>query len=406
MNKNVVRAVATIAFAGAACAHAQSAYVRPTYQYPQKPPEAGPANVRVGQTPLFVTPYLGLAAGYDDNLFLKPSNEKSSALYVLSPGLKLDARDPNKVFQLNYQGQWGWYTSSTDDDYNDHAARAQFDLAINAHNFLKLGFDYIRGHDPRGSTDRPFGNEPDKYRQDNPYVTYALGAPGAIGRVELYYSDPTRKYLNNRTFTITSDRSSQEYGGAFYYRAFPKTYVMAEARETNIRYDVASPLSADEHRYYAGVTWEATAATTGTLKVGQLRRDFVSSAEPNFSGTSWEGLVIWLPRSYSKFEFYTARQTNESTGLGSFILSSIGGVTWSHYWTSYLTTGVDLRYQRDAYQGFDRTDKIYALGLKAGYKFRRWLTLGAEYSHTKRDSTQDPFDYDKNIYLLTATATM
>ncbi len=46
------------------------------------------------------------------------------------------------------------------------------------------------------------------------------------------------------------------------------------------------------------------------------------------------------------------------------------------------------------------------LGLKAGYKFRRWLTLGAEYAHTNRDSNIDTFDYDKNFYLLSLTASM
>jgi len=67
---------------------------------------------------------------------------------------------------------------------------------------------------------------------------------------------------------------------------------------------------------------------------------------------------------------------------------------------------VNLRHQRDAYQGFDRTDNWTTVGLKVGYKFRRWLTLGAEYNHTTRNSNINSFEYDKNLYLLTATATM
>jgi hypothetical protein len=405
MKKNFKLPLAVIAIASTTGAWGQTAYIRPSYSYPPAPtPTTG--GVQLGNTPIFATPYVGAAAGYDDNVFFRSSNEKTSGYFVLSPGVKLDARDANKVFQFGYQGQFGHFSSSSDDDYADHVARGQFDMAIDAHNFLRLGLEYIRGHDPRGSTDRPLSTSPDKYRQTNPSIMYALGAPGAIGRVELYYSDPTRKYLNNREFTAASDRSMQEYGGAFYYRAFPKTYLMAEARKTDIRYDIDSPLSAREYRYFGGVSWEATAATTGTMKFGALRRDFTASLEPNFSGTSWEGVVTWAPRTYSKFDFYTVRTTSESTGLGSFILSSMAGVGWTHAWSSYLSTGADLRLQRDAYQGADRTDRIYSLGLKAGYRFRRWLTLGAEFSHTKRDSNQDLFDYDRNIYLLTATASM
>ena len=53
------------------------------------------------------------------------------------------------------------------------------------------------------------------------------------------------------------------------------------------------------------------------------------------------------------------------------------------------------------YQGFDRQDEIKSLGLKVGYRFRRWLTLGAEYTRTRRDSNRPEFEYDKNLYLLT-----
>ena len=406
-NKKTKAVLAAGLALAAAGAHAQTSYVRPQYQYPETPPASGPANIQVGDSPVFVTPYVGTAIGRDDNLFLTRDNQRASDLFIVSPGVKLDARDPNKVVQASYQGQIGRYTSSRDDDYVDHAARAQFDMALDRRNFLKLGVDYIRSHDPRGSTDRPIGSGPDRYRQTTPYATYALGAPGAQGRVELYYSDPGRRYVSNRDTTINGDREMQEFGGAFYWRVMPRTYVMAEARQTDVRYDLSSsPLSADEHRYYAGVTWEATAATTGTVKVGQLRRNFKDPSQPDFSGTSWEALVSWAPKSYSKLDFYSARQTNESTGLGSFILSSLAGVTWSHAWTTYISTAVDARFQKDDYQGFDRNDKIAVLGLKAGYKFRRWLTLGAEFTHTKRDSNLDLFDYDKNLYLLTITGTL
>ncbi|HSN21663.1 MAG TPA: outer membrane beta-barrel protein [Usitatibacter sp.] len=401
--KDAGAALALIVLAAAGAAHAQSALVRPMYEFPTAPPISGPASVQLGETPLFVTPYLGAAYGYDDNLFYSHSGEKSSSLYLVSPGVKLDARDPNKVVQVSYQGQVGRYTSSSDDDYVDHTARAQFDAAFDRRNFLRLGFDYIRSHDPRGSTDRPLSTRPDRYRQSDPYVTYAFGTPGAPGRVELYYNGLQRRYLNNREFTASSDRDMPEFGGAFYWRAMPRTYVLVEARRTNIDYVDQNAASGDERRIYAGVSWEATAATTGTVKVGNLRRRFDEGNVPTFSGTSWEALVTWAPRSYSKFDLYSARQTSESTGLGSFILTSASGVAWNHAWSSFFSTNLNLRYQRDKYQDYDRTDRTTTLGVRAGYKFRRWLTLGAEFSRTQRDSNIDIFEYDKNLYLVTAT---
>ncbi len=405
-NKKVGTVLMAAAATLASAAFGQTTYVRPTYVYPEMPPADGPAYVQLGESPFFVQPYLGLGLGHDDNLFLSHTNPKSSNLWLLSPGFHVDARDANKVVQLSYQGQIGRYTSSRDDDYVDHISRAQFDMAIDPHNFVRLGLDYILSHEPRGSTDRPIAGSPDRYHLMNPFFTYALGAPGAEGRVEVYYDDAERHYVSNREFTAASDRSVPEFGGAFYWRVMPRTYLMAEARQTDIDYVLDSPFSGRERRYYGGVTWEATAATTGTLKIGRLERNFDDPAVNDYSGTSWEALVTWAPRSYSKVDFYSARQTNESTGLGDFILTSLAGVAWNHAWTTYVNTAVEARYQRDAYQGFDRTDKVTMVGLKAGYKFRRWLTVGGEYWHTVRDSNLDVYDYRRNLYLVTFTATL
>jgi hypothetical protein len=377
------------------------AQIRPAYQFP---PDTGTRGVQVGGTPLYVSPYIGVAVGRDDNLFLSNTNQKASNVLLFSPGLSMDARTSSTVFQLKYQGQVGRYGQSDDDNYVDHTTRAMFDMAFDRRNFLRVGLDYIRSHDPRGSTDRPVAGRPDVYRMVTPSAVYAFGAPGAAGRVELYASEADKRYLNNRATTETSDREARELGGAFYWRVAPKTYVLAEVRETEISYRLPSAASGDERRYYGGVSWEATAATTGTLKAGRLVRKFDVGDED--SSTSWEGIISWSPRTYSKFDFYTSRQTTESTGLGRYILSSIGGVSWNHAWSSFLSTGVELRYQKDDYRGFDRKDEISTVGLRAGYKFRRWLTLGAEYNYTNRDSNSLVFEYDKNLYLLTATASM
>jgi polysaccharide biosynthesis protein VpsM len=399
-------AVAAAFSALAVAGYGQTPLIRPAYKYPDAPLASGPAAIRLGETPMFAIPYLGLAAGHDDNVVLSHTDPKSSTFYLLSPGVTVDARDPNKVFSIGYRAQVGRFAQSTQDDYVDHTANAQFDMAIDRRNFIRLGIAYLRNHDPRGSTDRPISGSPDKYRLVSPNFTYALGSPGAQGRFEAYFSEADRRYLNNRGTTFASDRDARNFGGVFYWRVMPRTYLLAEARKTQIRYvDPASRLSADEERYYGGVSWDATAATTGTLKLGTVKRRFTSDL-PSESASSWEATVTWAPRTYSKFDLYTVRTTSESTGLGNFMFSAISGVTWTHAWSSLISTGVEMRYQKDDYQGFNRTDETKSLGMKVGYRFRRWLTLGAEYSHTQRDSSINAFEWDRNLYLLTATASM
>jgi hypothetical protein len=397
---------AALLLAGSIASAQVAVPIRPAYAFPSTPTGTGPASVQVGSTPFFFTPYLGVAAGYDDNLFLSNANEKSSAIWVVTPGLRFDARDASKVFMFSYNTQFGRFTQSEDDDYIDHNLMTSLDVAVAPRTYARLDYGYTRNHDPRGSTDRAIQERPDRYKLSAPGITVAHGTPGGAGRVEVYYSDASKRYLNNRTTTIGSDRDTQEFGGAFYWRVMPRTYALVDVRRTDQSYKLStSPFSSTERRVYGGISWEATAATTGTIKVGSLKKRFESDL-PQYSSTAWEALITWQPRTYSRFDIYTARFPTESTGLGNFIQSDATGVVWTHSWSSIISTALNARYQKDEYQGVDRTDDVKSIGVKVGYKFRRWLTLGAEFTHTQRDSNASFFEYDKNLYLLTATASM
>ena len=407
MNKKTQAAIAAVLLAGGASAQAQVSPVRPQYEFPSAPVAgAGAQNVQIGGTPFFFGPFVSASVGMNDNLFLSNENPKRSWFVTLNPGFTIDARDPNKAFIVQYLGSLGRFIQSRGDDYVDHSVRASFDMLVTRQAAFRLGYEHVRGHDPRGSTDRPLSGGPDVYELRTPGVTVSFGQKGAQGRIEGYFSDARKRYQNNREITIGSDRDIAEGGVAGYFRVMPRTSVLAEFRKTEIEYSLpGSPLSGEEERYYGGVTWEATAATTGTIKAGRLRKTFDNGA-PGFSGSGWEAAVSWSPRTYSKFDFYTSRQPVESSGLGNFILSEVSGAVWTHAWTSVLSTEASVKFQKDKYQGFPRTDDVTGLGLKAGFKVRPWMTLGAEYQYTNRDSTQRAFEYDRNLWMLTATATM
>jgi hypothetical protein len=382
---------------------AQVTGIRPAYSYPSESrSESGPASVQLGSTPLYAAPWAEAAFGNDSNLFSLPTDALSSPYQRYGLGFKADARSAQSLFRWDLRGELGRYTDSSNDDYNDLFSVAAYDVAFSSRSFLRVKWDYALGHDARGSTDRGIlvGGEPDRYRVSTPGVTYSYGAPDAKGRVEVFASQAAKRYRNNRDITEASDRDTADFGAAFYWRLQPRTYLLMEARGTQVDYTLSSSTQdSDETRLYVGATWEATAITSGTVKVGQLQKKF-DAGQPKFSGTSWEALVNWAPFTYSTFAFYTTRTPTESTGLGDFILSDAIGAYWKHDWNSRFSTEANLRYQSDNYKGFDRNDDITTLGLKANYRFRRWLTLGAEYTYTNRDSNLPASEYDRNVWLL------
>lgn len=392
--------VVALAAAGTA-AWAQTGPVRPAYAFPNLQAASG---VAVPSTPFFAAPYATLTLGNDSNITQAPVNEIDSSFQLYRVGTALNARDVNSVVQMAIDVATANFSDSKADNYTDVSFKSSFDLAMSQRNFIRVGFDHLHGHDGRGSTDRGvLNNAVDRYWQGTPSAIYSYGAPGAQGRLEVFASQATRRYTNNRATTGGSDRDTRDIGSAFYVRAMPKTYLLAEIRRTEQDYQSnVSTLDGRENRFYLGATWVATAATSGTVKVGNLVKKFDAANRSTFKGSSWEAQATWQPRTYSKVDVYTTRQPVESTGLGNFTLSDAYGANWNHQWSSVISTDVSGRLVRDKYQNFNRDDDTSVYAAKASYKFRRWVSFSAEYTRTKRDSNLGIYDYDRDLWALSA----
>ena len=78
---------------------------------------------------------------------------------------------------------------------------------------------------------------------------------------------------------------------------------------------------------------------------------------------------------------------------------------WTHEWTDRITTNVGGSYITDEFRGtvpIARSDKTSSVGLGVSYAMQRWLTLGADYTYTNRDSNTNTFSYRKNLMMFTA----
>ncbi|MBC7621990.1 MAG: outer membrane beta-barrel protein [Aeromicrobium sp.] len=408
-SRKLVVAVGTSLATFCLFAGAQSGPVSPSY----KIPDTGKPVDKEGPRPIplmdgvSLTPYFNLSFGRDDNLFLTNTNKKASNTQVYNPGARLDIKGAASQFGLGYDLKAGKFSSSSADDYTDYKLDAFGEFVPSSSMGLKLFGDYIGGHDPRGSTDRGIAGTPDEFRSTSVNALFAYGANDAKGRIEVEAGTLDKRYQNNRATTLASDRNTDSIGGRFFFKVAPKTSLILEARQAKLDYKLSTSLQdSTETRYLAGVTWDATAATSGTVKVGQLKKDFKVASRKDFSGTGWEANISWKPLSYSKFDFYTTKSVNESTGLGDFTLAKKYGAAWTHAWDPRLTSIVSLSRNDDEFVGNVRNDNTDAYGLKLNYKLMRWLSVGGEYNFTTRDSNVSGFNYKKNLYMITFGATL
>jgi hypothetical protein len=299
------------------------------------------------------------------------------------------------------------YDSSHDDDFVAHDVRVAGDNYFSARSRLGWSIGHMGAVDPRGATQRTISTNPDRWNATVAEGRYIYGAPDAAGRVEFDVSYVPKRYQNNRTFTEVADVDVSQFAGRFFYRVGARTLMFVEARQT--KYDYKSATSIDnntERNYNVGVTWEATAATTGVVKFGHLSKNFDLAGISDFSGTSWEASVRWLPLSYAAFDLSTSRSTADPTGVGDYVLNTGSSLAWVHRWTGYLNSRVAYSSLRSSYAAAARVDTTKTWSATVSYNVLRWLTLGIDYANIDRSSDDPTAAFRRNVVMFTANLTL
>ncbi len=357
-------------------------------------------------------PGLGIVEKSDSNILRlndADPNKISSKITVVSPSLVLKAREDANEYSLAYNLDIGRYNSSSIDNYTDQKLLGLASLGLSTRMNVKVQPEFVAGHDDRGSTYGGFAttSEPNTWHSTGLKGSLAYGAEEARGNAVLDLGYTDRQYQNNRALTTAYDRTLTDVAGTFYLRVQPKTQFLLHAKRTGIAYsDANSLLSGNEQSLMVGAKWEATAQTTGEVKVGILKKTF-DTTYSTYTGGSWEGSVLWTPLSYVNVDAVSYRQPVESTLTGSSaIMVSNTGANVGYDLNDRVTLNVNGYQLKEDFLAAGRHDSTNIYGLKAEYKFRKWLIGGAEYINSAKTSSDPAIDYNRNIFMLSVRSTL
>lgn len=336
-----------------------------------------------------IYPGFSLVELHNDNLLKRDNNKISSSVTVFSPSVLMQAKSAANVYSLSYRADIGRYASSSADNYDDQNVLGIAELAISSRASLKFSPQVTYGHDERGGTYSVLTATPNTWHKSGAEGEFAYGTEDARGRIVLDASRFDVKYQNNRAVTTAFDKSLSALGGTFYLRVAPKTFAFIQLLDNRIEYsDLSSRhLTGREDSVLLGMTWKATAQTTGTFKIGQLVKKFDTGQHPTFRGTSWEGSMRWSPREYIRLDLLTSRKSAESTGVGSFVLVTNNSADLAYDLTERSTLHLVAGRVKEEFAQTGRVDSTPSYGIKADYKLRKWLKFGAEYSRAVKSSS-------------------
>lgn len=362
-----------------------------------------PASIQLTNG-LHLTPELTSTYRYEDNFRAIESGEQSSWITTISPSLTLHGGGRQSEYRLNYTAERELVNSYSDDSNTDHHVTADAGFEFNARNRLVLNAGYHRIEDLASSATGT--TEADKYNTRTIGGVYTYGAQTARTQIDLGASHTRLRYDNSGNLNAEKERDTDAIATTVYYRVAPRTRLLGELRFADLDYVSETDLNAKNYAALVGATWEATAKTTGTVKVGAERKRFDNNVYDDTSGGMWEVGINWAPRTYSTVDLTATRVLDEGEDGASAIQRTSTGFDWKHYWMPRLYSSLGYTYSERDYEDYSRKDELDSFHAGVTYEMRRWLDLGARYSYLDNDSTFAGESYKRNIFTLSLTASL
>jgi hypothetical protein len=354
---------------------------------------------------LYPTAFVGF--GYNDNVQNAPSNTIGSYFATMSPQLVAELKHKGDRFTALAAVNRTTFSSSSPDNFTHSEFELAGDHFFTARARAGWAVGLVNSTDERGTYDRPVSVNPDRWHSTNLNGRFIYGAPEAQGRLELDLGRQDKTYDNNREYTALSDLAVNSIAGRVFYRMGSRSLALVEVRQASANYDSAlSTEDNTERRYYLGYTWDATAATTGIVKIGRMTKDFDAAGRGGFSGSSWEAALRWMPRTYSVFELQTSRSTSDTTGVGSYELNTATSLSWKHNWTQSLSSEAVISTLDRTYGDSTRSDSANTFSLAVDYAVLRWLKIGVDMARTDYNSNDPTAEYKRNVFMFTLNASL
>lgn len=354
---------------------------------------------------LEIKPTLSLMVGKNDNVGLANpalAAVRSATFTKLAPKVVVEMPTHGQVYSATYSGTYAQYSGVNTDNYNDHnfglAANNDWSTRVNS----LINVDYNKGHDGRNVL--PTGNQFLEHWHTTGIKGMAhYGADGAQGQFEVTAGQLIKRYdSNNSGLTQRMNTDTTNLLGAFFYKIAPATNMIFQLGNTKIAYadPAVNTRDSNELQYMMGVKWDATAKTTGSFKIGQVRKSFVVAGTPSSTNTAWDSEVIWSPLTYSNVNISLHQKAAESFGTGSFVIARDSNIDWTHEWTGHVKSKLSFGDGNDTYQNSTQVNKRQTYGGKLTYEINRWLNAGIDYQNAKRTSNVAAMSYTQNITML------
>ncbi len=360
-------------------------------------------GIRAGS--FFLYPSVMETFVYDDNVFATKSDKKDDFAITSAPTLQVLSNWGRHrldlilgVVDVRYMD----YSSENHTDFNG-LVDWQIDVTRDFNIAGKIGASLLT--EQRGEADAPTSAaEPTNYRKydaslsvSKQFNRFSVQIGGAVQVLDY---DDVRAFNGS---TIDQDvRDGNVYTGvlklAYEFSPGYRVFGLVEGNQRNFGDDVVDDRDSKGIEARAGLEFEVTRLVKGNISAGYFEQDYDQAGVANTSGMAFKGGLLWNPTQLMTVNLSGERRISETSVTGS-----------SGHVDTLLSSRIDyeilrnligspfVNYTIEDYQGIDREDRTLQAGINMQLLINRYLSAGAFYTYTTKDSNLDTFDYDKNV---------
>lgn len=381
-----------------------------------------------------IHPVLTLEWAYTDNLFASTSNEQSSSIFRISPGVWFslprkkeqpvlinvhNASPSGLQYEIDeYGGMDRWqlygkvgadlYMYSEDSDLNAEdfyiEGLGRYNMASGLS--LQLMDKVMLGHDRFGEG----AATPANLREytSNLFKATADWDVTEKLRLRIDYTNFTLSY--DSSVNNVYDRVDNGIDLFGYFNVTEKTAFFLQYGYIDVDYDVNSAANNSQDYWYAGVKWDTTEKLSLHLKGGIQDKEFKTES-PGYENS--DSFAVDFQAHYRMtvktdiiLNFYNKIEESDNDLASEKVVFGLN-FAYDQEVREKINFRFDFIYENADYSLLNlsnRDDDWYYVRPSLRYFFKEWLMAEAAYIYEKRDSNDNTYDYDGNTVLFSINA--
>jgi hypothetical protein len=366
-----------------------------------------PLGIRAG--PFRVYPTLNVSEEYNDNIFATDNDTVDDFITIVAPRIRAESDFSRHRVSLSTGGEFGFYASETDENYQDAFVAGDGRLDITRQNFIDVEGEIARGHDARD--DPEDDQNRDKIKKFNRYGGQ-LSFTQLFNRLNFRLSGGAVRTAYEESEDSDRDRNVYDFGLRTGYFVSPRINAFVEGtyniQKRDRRQDFGGT-DRDSEGWGAGVGAEIdlTNLIVGEFSFGYRLQSYDDDDINDKHGLGYGIDLTWTPTLLTTVLVSGSGDFKPTSSSGSDAESNFEsgiGVNVSHELRRNIVLNAGTSYTRDDFSGINRTDDTVGVGGGASYLINRNFSINAGYRFTKRWSDESDEEFDRNVIRVGVSA--